>query len=101
MADLEIIKVVWSLQEQKDLETIDLLVAEAFEELLKSPSNPSRYHYLSCLYISKKLPEIFGLPKTFQVMFAFLIRSMLHSSGVSTIVLCNFVCITEVIQYLY
>ncbi|CAM6088323.1 unnamed protein product [Calypogeia fissa] len=70
--DLDIIRSVWSAQQQSDMETLDSVVSEACEELSKSPSNPSRYHYLSCLYISKKLPEAFGLPKTFKVLLGFL-----------------------------
>lgn len=69
MADLDVIRAVWSAQQQHDLEALDSIISETCEELLKSPSNPSRYHYLCCFYISKKLPEAFGLPKTFKVIF--------------------------------
>ncbi|KAL2636269.1 hypothetical protein R1flu_007748 [Riccia fluitans] len=80
--DLDILRSVWKAHEQNDLESLDCILVEACEELAKNPFSPSRYHYLSCLYISKKLPEAFALPKTLKVLLGFF-RS--PSGGQSTL----------------
>ena len=69
LADLDILKSVWSAWQQQDAEALDLNLADALGEVGKHPQSPSRYHLLSCLYVSKKLPEAFNLPRTLKVLF--------------------------------
>ncbi|BBN11750.1 integrator complex subunit 1 [Marchantia polymorpha subsp. ruderalis] len=70
--DLDILRSIWNSHQQNDVESMDNVLVEACEELAKNPFSPSRYHYLSCLYISKKLPEAFSLPKTLKVLLGML-----------------------------
>jgi hypothetical protein len=66
-ADLDIIRSVWNAWQQEDADALDMTLADALEEVAKHPFSPNRYCYLSCMYVSKKLPEAFSLPRTCKV----------------------------------
>jgi hypothetical protein len=66
-ADLDIIRSVWNAWQQEDADALDMTLADALEEVAKHPLSPNRYCYLSCMYVSKKLPEAFSLPRTCKV----------------------------------
>ena len=67
IADLDILCAVWNAYEHRDLRMIDDILSGVCEDLARSPFNCNRYHYLACIYVSKKLPELFALRKTCKV----------------------------------
>lgn len=77
--DLDILYAIWSAYERQDIETLDCILAGSCEELAKNPFNCSRYHYLTCIYVSKKLPEVFSLQKTFKVVMSFFSSGNFHT----------------------
>lgn len=68
-ADLDILRSVWSAWQQEDAEALDMTLVDTLEELAKNTHSPNRYLLFSCMYISKRLPEAFGLPRTFKVTY--------------------------------
>jgi hypothetical protein len=56
--------VVWNAYEDRDLRAIDDILSGLCEAISRTPLNCNRYHYLACMYVSKKLPELFALRKT-------------------------------------
>lgn len=69
--DLDILSSIWCAYEHDDMNTLDGILTEACEELTKNPLHPSKYHYLTCIYVSKKLPEVFSLQTTFKILLTF------------------------------
>lgn len=70
--ELEILRSVWSAWQQEDVEALDMTMADTLEELGKHALNPNRYLLLSSIYVAKKLPEAFSLPRTVKVLLTFL-----------------------------
>lgn len=66
-SELEILRSVWSAWQQEDVEALDMTMADTLEELGKHALNPNRYLLLSSIYVAKKLPEAFSLPRTVKV----------------------------------
>ncbi|KAG0612970.1 hypothetical protein M758_6G066600 [Ceratodon purpureus] len=70
--DLDILRSVWSAWQQEDADALDITLADSLEELGKHALSPNRYLLLTSMYISKRLPEAFCLPRTFKVLLSFL-----------------------------
>lgn len=97
-SDLELLRSVWSAWQQEDAEALDMTVADSLEELGKHPLSPNRYLLLSSIYISKKLPEAFCLPRTLKVIpHSSAVRDVLEKPAVAHIT--RFRCPTSITRF--
>lgn len=55
-----------ALQAKKHME-LDSLLADCLRSLQANPAAPSRYHFMSAVYVSKLVPAAFALPQCFEV----------------------------------
>eukprot|EP00897_Mesotaenium_endlicherianum_P004811 jgi/Mesen1/4358/ME000022S03652 len=75
--ELEVIWAVWAAQASHQLDVADRILVQALEVCAAQGGHGGspatwRYHSLSCMYLSKKLPHLFGLPHTSRVLMDFL-----------------------------
>ncbi|XP_024529261.1 integrator complex subunit 1-like isoform X3 [Selaginella moellendorffii] len=90
--DLDILHSIWSAWTQENWQRLDEILESVLDEISRFPSSPPRYQYLTCFYISKKLPNAFCLPRTYKALLSFLDSSPSEASTKKQNFLPGFSC---------